>query len=615
MVIFKEKNRFEIRPHQQDPLVTIFKGKIMKQTMYIKMIVVTVSCFFLSMVVPSQSLSTTRDVNTSSLPFDRSEGHFLYSPIYGTTTYLINETGVVDHTWQSTHTPNLDSYMLDNGTILLAISSGNGGVQKIAYDGTVLWEYHYTQDGSYASHDIVPLPNGDVIMIMQEIKSRPQAVQAGRNPSTFGNDFRPDFLIQVHQTGPTSGEIVWEWHIWDHLVQDFDATKDNYGNVSQYPELIDINFGEDFVGDWIHMNSVDYNPKFDQVLVSAHNFDEVWVIDHSTTTEEAAGHSGGKYNHGGDLLYRWGNPQAYRHGTPADERLYFQHQVTWIKPGLPGAGHILVFSNGNNRPNGPYSTVDEFAPEVNNNTGVYHLLPDGTYGPSDLTWQYDIPVQYYSSIWSGVQRMLNGNSLICSGLPGIFIEVTPEKQIVWIFANPYPPNQDHSVYRTEYIPPYVPPPPPPIANLECTGNLSWSNIKPGATVHGSFQVMNLGDNGSLLNWTVNNTLTWGTWTFSRASGENLTPAMGPVTVDVHVIIPTEKNTVFQGNLTIQNKNNASDVVTIPVTLTTTASASLIPMNPLFIRFLHWLSSTVFSRYDTCRPLIMIFANIQDPLKK
>jgi len=43
------------------------------------------------------------------------------------------------------------------------------------------------------------------------------------------------------------------------------------------------------------------------------------VIDHSTTTAQAAGHSGGTYGKGGDLLYRWGNPNAYQHGTAADE--------------------------------------------------------------------------------------------------------------------------------------------------------------------------------------------------------------------------------------------------------------------------------------------------------
>ncbi len=568
----------------------------MKQTIYTKMMVLTVSCFFLSMIVPSQPITTPRDMKTPSLPFDRDEGHFLYTPIYGTTTYLINETGVVDHTWQSTYLPNLDSYMLDNGTILLSLYSGNGGLQKIAYDGTILWTYHYTGDGSYASHDVVPLPNGDVIMIMQAIKSRASAIQAGRDPNNLGDNFLPDFLIQIHQTGPTSGEIVWEWYLWDHLVQDFDPSKDNYGDVSESPELVDINFGEYFCGDWIHMNSVDYHPKFDQILMSAHNFNEIWIIDHSTTTEEAASHEGGRYNHGGDLLYRWGNPQAYDCAFPSDEKLYFQHQATWIKPGLPGAGHILVFSNGNNRPGGACSTIDEFTPDVNNNTGEYHLHPDGTYGPYDLTWQYQIPNEYYSDIWSGVQRMINGDSFICSGITGAFIQVTPEKQIVWVYVNPHPPYEWNAVYRTEYIPPIIPPPPQPIPDLECNGNLSWSNIKPGATVYGNFQVMNRGDNCSLLNWTVNNTLTWGTWTFSRTSGSNLSPEQGPVTVDVHVVIPKEKNTMFQGNLTIQNKNNASDIVTIPVTLTTTSSDSdTIPFQSFWQR--------IFERFPSAFPIL------------
>jgi len=575
----------------------------MKHETCTKMMVFAVSILFMSMIVPSQAITNALDVKTTSASDDIQEGHFLYSPIYGTTTYLINETGVVNHTWQSAYTPNIDSYMMDNGSIILAISSGNGGLQKIAYNGTLLWEYHYTRDGSYASHDIVPLPNGDVIMIMQEIKSRAQAIQAGRDPNHLGSNFCPDFLIQIHKTGPTSGDIVWEWHIWDHLIQDYDVTKNNYGDVSQHPELININFGEDFVGDWIHMNSVDYNPRFDQILMSAHNFDEVWIIDHSTTTEEAASHEGGWHGYGGDLLYRWGNPQAYDRGTAADEKLYFEHQSTWIKPGLPGAGHILVFSNGNNRPGGPLSTADEFIPDVNNKTGEYYLPPGGTYGPTDLTWQYQIPGNFYANIWSGAQRMINDNTLICSGTTGTFLEVTPDKQLVWTFVNPYPPGQDNYVYRTEYIPPPPPPPPPPpVSNLECTGNLSWSNIKPGGTVHGSFQVQNVGDNGSLLNWTMNNTLTWGNWTFSPSSGEGLTPELGPVTVDVHVVAPKEKNAEFQGNLTVQNKNNASDVDTVPVTLKTAAGAFLSTAYPLVVMFLRWLSSKLFSRHQSCQPL-------------
>ena len=563
---------------------------------YIKIVTLIVATLFMMTLFTSGAFSQNQE-NLITLPsLNREEGHILYSPMYDTTTYLMNETGIVNHTWQSSYTPTLESYMVDNGSIVRSIWSGRGGFQKISWNSTILWEYLYTRDSSYYSHDIIPLPNGDVIMIMQEIKSRASAIQAGRDPNTFGNDFRPDFLIQVHQTGPTSGDIVWEWHMWDHLIQDYDFDKDNYGNVSEHPELIDINFGDDFTGDWIHMNSVDYNPKFDQILMSAHNFNEVWIIDHSTTTEEAASHEGGRYNHGGDLLYRWGNPQAYDRGTPAGERLFFQHQVSWIKPGLPGAGHILVFSNGNNRPTGPRSSIDEFAPDVNNNTGEYQLQPDSAYGPSDLTWQYYLPIQYYSDIWSGVQRMLNGNSLSCSGTSGVFLEVTPEKEIVWTYVNPYPPSEWNAVYRTHYIPPYIPPPPPPILpapDLECNGSLSWSNIKPGATVHGSFQVMNIGNTSTLLNWTVNSTITWGTWTFLPTSGVNLLPWEGPFTVQVYVVVPNQTNQMFNGTLRVENTDNASDYVDIPVTLTTSTSVSA-PANNLILSWLFERFSHGFS---------------------
>ena len=67
-------------------------------------------------------------------------------------------------------------------------------------------------------------------------------------------------------------------------------------------------------------------------------FSEFWIIDHGTTTAQAAGHTGGRRGRGGDLLYRWGNPRAYRAGTKADRKLFAQHNAHWIPKGLPGAG-------------------------------------------------------------------------------------------------------------------------------------------------------------------------------------------------------------------------------------------------------------------------------------
>ena len=67
------------------------------------------------------------------------------------------------------------------------------------------------------------------------------------------------------------------------------------------------------------MNSVAYHPELDQIVLSVLGFSEIWIIDHGTTTAEAAGHTGGRSGKGGDLLYRWGNPRAYRAGSAVDQ--------------------------------------------------------------------------------------------------------------------------------------------------------------------------------------------------------------------------------------------------------------------------------------------------------
>ena len=551
-----------------------------------------VFCLILVLVGPClssvlEAKNTPPDMKTSGRFPD---GQILFTPFYSTTTYLINGTGAVNHTWSSAYAPRYASYWLGNGTILLPIDTGSGGFQEIAWNGTVIWDYRFSRSGCCCHHDVKPLPNGNVLMIVQEIKTPAQAIAAGRDPATIENSFFPDFLIEVHQTGPSSGTIVWEWHQWDHLIQDFDSTKNNYGVVGDHPELIDINFGEYFYGDWIHTNSVDYNPAFDQILISAHNFDEVWIIDHSTTTEEAAGHTGGHYGHGGDLLYRWGNPQAYQRGNASDKKLFFQHQCIWIKPRYPGEGDILIFDNGNNRPGGPYSTADEFTPPVDSN-GSYYLEPGSVYGPENYTWSYTAvpPGSLYSDIFGGVQRLPDGDTLICDGVPGKFIEVTPEKTVVWEYVNPYPWPTMSPVFKIEYICP-MPPLPPPKPDLYCIGRLVWVGIQPGVNVTGSFQVQNFGDPGSRLNWTVNlSSLMWGKWTITPSSGVDLTPEEGPVSVQVNVIAPGEKNAEFHGALMVQNKENASDFGTIPITLTTPLINSLPPAHPFMNMVRQWLS--------------------------
>jgi hypothetical protein len=402
-------------------------------------------------------------------------------------------------------------------------------------------------------------------MIVSEIKTYCEAINAGRDPThLLGDTLIPDYLVEIEPRGHTNGTIVWEWHLWDHLIQDYDKTKENYGVVVDHPELLNINYGVTDA-DWIHSNSVAYNEQFDQILISLRNINEIWIIDHSTTTTEAAGHTGGNSGKGGDILYRWGNPQTYNPQSANNQQLFRQHDAQWIKPGYPGEGHILVFNNGVGR---GYSSVDEIIPPVNS-TGQYYLQHGSTYGPENPTWNYTAtpPTSFYADFISGAQRLPDGNTLICDGPAGRFFEVTPEGTTVWQYINSYPDPSNNRVFKIQYIPPQEPQ--PQIPDLDCQGSLSWTNIQPGATVQGSFQVQNIGDLGSLLNWTINlSSITWGTWTVTPESGENLTPEEGQITVQVSVVAPNEENTEFEGYIRVENQDNSTDFAIIPVYLKT-----------------------------------------------
>jgi hypothetical protein len=404
-------------------------------------------------------------------------------------------------------------------------------------------------------------------MIAWDYRTRDESIEAGRNPNTIiGNLFYPDHVIEVKPTGPRTGDIVWEWYAWDHLIQDFDPAKDNYGIVEEHPELIDINFGDIDAGtrsDWLHTNSIDYNEEFDQILLSVHNFNEIWIIDHSTTTEEAAGHTGGNSGKGGDLLYRWGNPKSYRAGDKTDQKFFSQHDASWIDSGYPGEGNILVFNNGVTRPEGQYSSIDEIVPPVDNN-GTYYLESGSDYGPDEQLWIYtsENPKDFYSHYASGAQRLSDGNTLICDAAAGRFFEVNPEKETVWDYVNPFPYDFINHVFKVQYIPPKQSQ--PGESDLDCIGDLGWTNVKAGDTIEGTFQVKNIGAAGSLLNWTIESFPNWGTWSFNPDSGNNLTPEDGAATVQVSIVTPPNQNTIFEGYVKIVNQDNPKDSDVIPI---------------------------------------------------
>jgi hypothetical protein len=405
--------------------------------------------------------------------------------------------GRIVRTWESEYTPGQEAYLLENGHLLRpAKLSGNearfagagsgGRVQEFTWEGDLVWDFKFHNDKQIQHHAITRMPNGNVLLIVWERKTAKEAIAAGVKPATAGrSDMLVDSLVEIKPMGMTGGQVVWEWHLWDHLIQDQDKTKANYGDVALHPELVDVNHawnsgfaaiaqilapftrkgetkkgpdsdkaldklksigyvgaggGNQFMGfmpDWTHVNSVAYNAKLDQIVLSVRSFNEIWIIDHSTTTAEAAGHTGGRSGKGGDLLYRWGNPRAYRAGSVGDQRLFGQHDAHWIPEGVPGAGHILVFNNGGGQPRGNHSSVDEIVLPVDAK-GRYAYKPGTAYGPDKAVWSYTAPKKshFFAPLMSGAQRLPNGNTLICTGFSGTLFEVTPKGETVWRYIVP-----------------------------------------------------------------------------------------------------------------------------------------------------------------------------------
>jgi hypothetical protein len=395
-----------------------------------------------------------------------SPGYVVIEPGFNKESYIINNDKEVIATLETDYIVGFSEILPDGNRLtsthtwsnLFRQGGGNRGcLEEYAPDGSLVWRLNLSTDQYIHHHDMYKLPNGNILAVVWENVSTDEAISLGRDPEKVAENgqFWFDGIIEID---PYAVEIVWEWSARHHLVQEFDPGMRNYGVVAEHPELLDINQiqpSQDgtIAADWTHVNAMDYNEELDQIIFSSNYLSEVYVIDHSTTPQESAGHSGGRYGRGGDILYRWGHPMRYGRGTEDDRTLFNQHDVQWIREGLNGAGNILVFNNGNSKVR-PYSTVVEIAPEMNAD-GSYVLRDGEAYGPESLVWEYnpEPPERFFSFFISGAQRLPNGNTLVTQGAGARVREVTPEGEIVWEYEYTSDIDAPHMLFRANRYPP------------------------------------------------------------------------------------------------------------------------------------------------------------------
>ena len=362
-----------------------------------KLIPIVLAAIFLSFQGISQTVGTLQNDSTSM------QGYTFFSPISGTKAWIVDNCGQLVNSWDRGTRPGLSAYFLETGLMMrtykadlegpFTSASNAGGIELVDWDNNTVWQYEWNTSTELSHHDAVYMPNGNILLLTWELVYTNELIEMGRDPNEIAVEgfMWSEKIVEIEPVGSNDGNVVWQWEIKDHYVQDFDASKQNYGVIADHPELFNINLPElnssnsNATRDWNHFKSIDYNESLDQILISVRNSDEIWILDHSTTIAEAASHQGGLYGRGGDILYRWGNASAYERGAVNEQKLFGQHGAHWIRDGLTVAGKIMLFNNGNGRPGTDFSTAEILVPPQGANGG-YILTGTNPFGPEEQEW-------------------------------------------------------------------------------------------------------------------------------------------------------------------------------------------------------------------------------------
>jgi len=378
--------------------------------------------------------------------------------------YLLNNCGEIVHTWEDTNRWDDDAGSNDETPMPRLLPDGRlikltKNESLFVYDG-LMWDEYFPP--SYTTLEIRDWDNAllwswsgatsrtsvpvqsfaitddnptSIIGLAYEKISSDDARELGRNPEL--PDAGEMWMQWVYEVDVSTDEIIWEWHLLDHLIQDYNASLPNFVNIQEHPEKVDVNYdvGESKPMDWTHGNAIDYNPEEDLVLLSIPRFNELWVIDHSTTTAEAASSEGGIRSSGGDILWRFGNPAVWQ--ADGSQALFYQHDSHFVKTGTvdpPQAGdrsYEGMIAVMNNRAGDDFTRLEIIDPE-----GFQTGTASNFNNEFLLSVEHEVPTEMFSSFMGSVQVLSNGNFFVDVGPYGKYMEITETGHPVWEYQVP-----------------------------------------------------------------------------------------------------------------------------------------------------------------------------------
>jgi len=281
----------------------------------------------------------------------------------------VDEAGEVIWYHRDTENPIEAFHRMADGTILYL--AGLAGAVKADMTGEVIrqWDPAAEWDLLGFHHDAVELPGGNIAAIGLEMKDIEYETEDG--PVTWHvmgdtiNEFTPD------------GELLRTWSTFDLVDPQF--RKEDFHDP-MWDQFITVEGG---TKDWLHANSLVYDPSDDSFIVSLRHIDWLIKVDRQT----------------GELIWTMGEGGDFE--KTSGEWFYHTHSLQLIEP-----GRVMLFDNGNRRPG--YEWVD-----------LWSRALEFTWDEEAMTWtqvwEWTDDEPFYSQMVSDADRLDNGNVLIADG--------------------------------------------------------------------------------------------------------------------------------------------------------------------------------------------------------
>jgi len=423
------------------------------------------------MLVASAAFASTSVFPTGTVKYDPERCYNGYTLIAGGMPRLVDMNGNLVNEWSGAN--GFPAKMLPNGQILTTGERWQGyiddgiTVKQLDWKGNIVWEFgkyakvvkdpeHPEQGEMWISsqhHDIQRV--GTPVYYVPGAKS----VSEGRvlvlghkwhvNKDVSDHVLMDDVMFEVDE----NGNVAWEWVASDH-VKEFGLTKPMMKAVRNWKPKK----GAEKNGfDWWHQNCASYlgpnkwydkgDERFhpDNIILDSREANVLCIISHKT----------------GKVVWKIG--PDYTQGEEAEiGQILGPHHTHMIPVGLPGAGNVMVYDNG-----GPagYGEPNAMSPDgLATFQRIYSRVLEIDPVTKKVVWEFSIKslkkpwklfgYEEYSPFISSAQRLPNGNTLVCEGSNGRFIEVTREGEVVWEYISPYPGNipGTNYVYRAYRVP-------------------------------------------------------------------------------------------------------------------------------------------------------------------